>query len=75
MSFPEAVQVQAHVALCVTAYRSEMAFRLRMEAGDYEYRAAELLATDPTQAAWLEGVAEGLRTAAAEIDVQEATAA
>jgi hypothetical protein len=72
--FDDLRALQQHEVRIVMAYRRELAMRLRLTAVDYEHRSAEKLNEDPAFASWAEGVAEGLRTAAAELDPEQVTA-
>jgi len=70
--FATALALQRHEANCIAAYRREKAERLRHIADTYAMEA--LNCTDTSERAWHEGMSEGLRTAAAELDVAQVTA-
>lgn len=71
--FTTATALQAHEANVLRNYRSHEAEQLRKIADDYGMRALD--SADTTERAWLEGVSEGLRVAAAELDVSEEVSA
>ena len=70
--FPNVAAVQAFCAEGIRNYRTLQAERLRMLAADYELQL--LTCADTSERAWLEGISEGLKTAAAELDTEKVTA-
>jgi hypothetical protein len=67
--FSTATALQRFEANSVREYRRVTAERLQVLADEYGMSALD--SADTTERAWLEGVSEGLRTAAAEIAVPE----
>ena len=65
--FDSVEQLQSVLGKHVLAYRRDLAMRFRLIAAEYEQRAADKM-HDHVYSAWAEGVAEGLRVAAAKVD-------